>query len=185
MNKKTKQNTSKYLSFLLRHNQDDILKKLNKPDDYEPIDKEGYIFISDILEVAKISLEDLKDIVDSDSKSRYSYHPTKLKIRANQGHSSKKVNMTLDVKVPPETLFHGTATRFKNIIFKEGLKPMNRHHVHLSDNLKTASEVGKRHGDLYIFKIDTQSMIKDGLEFYISDNNVWLCNKIDPKYFIQ
>jgi probable RNA 2'-phosphotransferase len=33
-----------------------------------------------------------------------------------------------------------------------------------------------------VLKIDTEEMIKDGYKFYLSENNVWLCEDIPWKY---
>ena len=52
-------------------------------------------------------------------------------IRANQGHSVE-VDLQLEEREPPETLYHGTVERFLPSILEEGLIRGKRHHVHLS-----------------------------------------------------
>jgi len=183
MNKKKLHNVSKYISFVLRHEPENISLKIGKSKDYDVIDTEGYVFVVDLLQACDINLEELKEIVHSDKKGRYSFHPTKLKIRANQGHSTKKVDLTLQEKTPPEKLYHGTSSRFLDSIKKEGLKPMSRQYVHLSEDLETAKNVGKRHGgELKILEIDTQKMLQDNMKFYLSENDVWLALKVPAKY---
>lgn len=60
---------------------------------------------------------------------------------------------------------------------------MNRQYVHLSEDLKTAENVGKRHGgELKILEIDTVKMLEDNFRFLISENNVWLVTKVPAKY---
>lgn len=54
------------------------------------------------------------DIVASDEKQRYSYNKEKIKIRANQGHSTPGVIVQMEQSEPPEFLYHGTVTRFLN-----------------------------------------------------------------------
>ena len=88
----------------------------------------------------------LEDIVETDSKQRYSFNEDKTLIRANQGHSVP-VDVNLEKMKPPKFLYHGTADRFLNSIMEEGLKPMNRLYVHLSTDIETAIRVGKRHGN--------------------------------------
>ena len=44
----------------------------------------------------------------------------------------------------PSWLYHGTNSRFVEIIKQEGLKPMGRNHVHLSETIEIAQEVGDR-----------------------------------------
>jgi putative RNA 2'-phosphotransferase len=43
-------------------------------------------------------------------------------------------------------LFHGTAVATVPAIRREGQKPANRQHVHLSPDEATAVKVGQRHG---------------------------------------
>ena len=173
---KTKE--SKYIALLLRH----------KPEEGNlTLDKEGYCLTDSLVKAVKkefpsFSLNDLKDIVASDEKGRYSFNENQTKIRANQGHSTNQVNITFKEVIPPNILYHGTATRFLNNIYKEGLKPMNRQYVHLSKDIETANKVGSRHGKVYILEIDCQKMVEDGYKFYISENNVYLTKSVDRKY---
>ena len=64
------------------------------------------------------------------------------------------------------------------------LKKMKRHHVHLSPDQHTAKAVGSRHGSPVVIPIDAKKMAEDGHMFYKTDNNVWLTDFVDPKYFI-
>jgi putative RNA 2'-phosphotransferase len=57
--------------------------------------------------------------------------------------------------------------------------------VQLSENIETATEVGKRHGEPVILKIDTELMKDDGVKFYLSNNNVWLTDYVDSHYIIE
>ena len=65
---------------------------------------------------------------------------------------------------------------------KNGLIKKERQHVHLSKDIETASIVGKRHGDLVILEVDSESMFNDGIKFYLSKNNVWLCDYVKVEY---
>ena len=170
---------SKYIALLLRH----------KPEEGDlNLDKEGYCPTVDLIRALKrkfnwFTLNDLYDIVNSDEKGRYSFNDNKTKIRANQGHSTNQVNITFKEVTPPDILYHGTATRFLNDIYREGLKPMSRQYVHLSKDIETATKVGSRHGNLYILEIDCKKMVEDGYKFYISENNVYLTKSVPRKYF--
>lgn len=172
---------SKYIALLLRH----------KPEEGNlTLDKEGYCPTSDLIKAVKrrfgnFTLEDLKNIVASDEKGRYSFNVNETKIRANQGHSTNQVNINFKEVTPPDILYHGTATRFLNNIYEEGLKPMSRQYVHLSKDTETATKVGQRHGKLYILRINTKQMYEDGYKFYISDNGVYLTKVVPTKYFIN
>ena len=93
------------------------------------------------------------------------------------------VNLELQAIEPPKVLYHGTATRFAESICKEGIKKQNRQYVHLSQDIETATKVGKRHGELVILKINSEEMYKDGYKFFLSENKVWLTDYVPIKYF--
>jgi putative RNA 2'-phosphotransferase len=92
------------------------------------------------------------------------------------------VELGYEPTVPPETLFHGTATRSLDSIFAEGLKPGSRHHVHLSMDVETATKVGSRHGKPAILIVAAARMHADGHEFFRSTNGVWLTAYVAPRY---
>jgi putative RNA 2'-phosphotransferase len=65
---------------------------------------------------------------------------------------------------------------------KNGLVPMRRQYVHLSQTEETALKVGKRHGNPVILYINAKDMYEDGYKFYFSENEVWLVDKVPVKY---
>ena len=129
-------------------------------------------------------MKDLKDIVRTDNKQRYTFGENKKNIRANQGHSIN-VDVELEEIMPPAKLYHGTATRFVEDILDKGLMPMSRLYVHLSKDIETATLVGKRHGELFIFEVDSQKMYNNGHKFYKSKNGVWLTKHVPTKYLTK
>ena len=168
-----------FLSYILRH----------KPESIEvEMDSEGWISISKFIKQAKdfekkeYSIELLKQIVEEDNKGRFAISDDGKKIRALQGHSTEFVKMKLKELTPPDVLYHGTATKSLNNIYETGLLGMKRHHVHLSDNEDTATTVGSRHGNPFILYIDAKKMADDGYIFYISENKVWLTEKVPVNY---
>src|SRR5262245_6872263 len=70
-------------------------------------------------------------VVATNDRHRFELSADAARLRARQGHS---VAVTLDWPRadPPEHLYHGTVERFLATILQEGLRPMRRHHVHLS-----------------------------------------------------
>lgn len=132
----------------------------------------------------RIDLPTLERIVRENNKQRYSFNEDHTKIRANQGHSVK-VDVELKETEPPQYLYHGTATRFFPAIQKEGIRKMSRQYVHLSGDFQTAMAVGKRHGIPMVVTIDAAAMARDGVTFYRSENGVWLCEHVEPRYFVS
>ncbi len=172
-------NISKFLSLVLRHKPETI--------DLE-LDENGWadadLLIQGMLKANYlIDIEILKDIVKSSDKQRFKFNDDFSKIRANQGHSIN-VDLKLEQKLPPEMLFHGTALRNLDSIKQSGLLKQNRHHVHLSSDSETARKVGMRYGKPIVLKIESGKMNEDGIEFYLSENGVWLTENVDAKYII-
>lgn len=123
----------------------------------------------------------LKTIVENNDKKRFAFNSDGTKIRANQGHSIP-IDLAYKAIRPPEQLYHGTAQRFLKPILKEGLIKRKRHHVHLSEDIDTARNVGQRHGKPVILVIHALEMHEAGIPFYCSENGVWLTEKVLPKY---
>jgi putative RNA 2'-phosphotransferase len=128
-----------------------------------------------------ISRQQLDDLVTSSDKQRFAFNEDRTRIRANQGHS---VQVELDHKpaTPPDVLYHGTPEKFVESILRDGLKKMQRHHVHLSPTRETASKVGERRGKPVILAIRAKQMHADGITFYLTPNNVWLVDEVPAKY---
>jgi len=131
----------------------------------------------------KIDMETLERIVRENNKRRYSFNEDHTKIRANQGHSVQ-VDVELREMKPPQYLYHGTASRFYPSIQREGIRKMSRQYVHLSSDFATAVAVGRRHGAPMVITIDAEAMSRDGIPFYRSENGVWQCEWVEPKYFV-
>jgi len=172
---------SKFLSYVLRHSPDVIGLTL---------DDQGWANIGELInkanqstEVTKLDSELIKQVVDSNDKKRFVISDDGQRIRANQGHS---VNIDLQLKPvePPELLYHGTASRFLDSILKQSLKPIQRQHVHLSTDIETAKRVGQRYGKAVILTIKARLMYEQGFKFYLSENGVWLTEKV-PVEFLQ
>lgn len=159
----------KQLSFLLRH------------DTEYSFDEHGYREVQDLIQNHGFTNDEIVELVETNDKQRYEFNDDKSKIRARQGHS---VNVNVDLKetLPPDVLFHGTATRFLESIREKGILKMSRNYVQLSEKIDTAMEVGGRHGNPVVLGVDTKTMREDGIKFYLSNNNVWLTEFVDSKY---
>ena len=151
--------------------------------------RQGWVTISSLLNALEeygktITREELNYLVEIDDKQRLAFDETESLIRANQGHSID-VDLGYSERIPPEYLYHGTNREAINIIKKEGISKMGRHHVHLSENLDTATQVGRRRGRLIMLRIEASRMHEDGYIFYLSDNNVWLTDHVPPQYILK
>ncbi len=102
--------------------------------------------------VFAISRTELEAIVAQNDKQRFAFDATGSMIRANQGHSVA-VDLQLEPTVPPDVLYHGTSTTTGEVVLREGLRKMSRHHVHLSPDIDTAHRVSMRHGRLVVFVV--------------------------------
>jgi len=79
-------------------------------------------------------------------------------------------------------LYHGTHEKALEFIFQQGLSKMQRHHVHLSSDIHTALEVGRRRGKPIVLSVAAGDMAKSGFIFYLADNQVWLVDSVPAKY---
>jgi len=164
---------SRKISYLLRHNPEDL-----------HMDKRGWVSVEDMLKKLDITQEELDAIVETNNKKRFGYNNNKSKIRAHQGHSAK-LNLKIDYRevFGPGDYYHGTSSGNVENILRNGLKPMNRAHVHLSKDVMTAWIVGSRYGTkITIFIIDGGRMKQDDHKIYESDNNVILVDEVPTKY---
>jgi len=171
---KEQESQSKKLALWLRHKPELIC-------DVSEVREGGWIPWSFVVK-GGIKLEMLKKIVEDDDKGRYELDEKHQWVRACQGHSFE-VKMDYEVVSDiPEKLYHGTVEVVIPIVMKEGLKPMSRTHVHLSPDFDTAIKVGSRRGTPVILEIDAQEMVESGEELLVSNNGVYLCKKVDPKF---
>lgn len=166
---------SKYLSKHLRHQPDRIGLVL---------DEGGWVEIDALMAAAtahgfRFTREELDQVVATNDKKRFAIEDTR--IRASQGHSVD-VDLGLPLATPPPYLYHGTVARHLDAIRAQGLRPMNRHDVHLSADRETATRVGARRGRPIVLAVDAGAMHGDGHVFHVSANGVWLTKGVPPEY---
>lgn len=176
--KKSLTKTSKFISLILRHKPETIDLKL---------DSKGRVKINELIKAMNahghsINRAILDEIVENNDKKRFVIDGDY--IYAAQGHSIKNVDIELEEKIPPKYLYHGTARNSVDSIFKNGINPRYRNHVHLSVDMETATKVGSRHGSALVLIVDALRMHVEGKhKFYLSKNDVWLTDYV-PKEFI-
>ena len=190
--------TSKALSWLLRHGavQEGLV-----------MNADGFLKMDDVLEYfhkkgQKLTIEKIMEIVETNDKKRFEVkkdidrdtEDKVLWIRATQGHSIKEVETDkLLEKIEDPTEFpvvvHGTYKKFWEPILNEGLKRMTRLHIHFAPGYPKDKGVisGMRSSCDILIEIDMAAAMKDGIQFFLSSNNVILTEGIEgvlpPKYF--
>lgn len=168
---------SKYLSKHLRHEPERLGLKLEAG---------GWVAIDVLLAACAthhfpLTVDELAEVVATNDKQRFSFDPSHTRIRANQGHSTA-VDLKLEPAVPPDILYHGTPENNMDVILREGLNKMARHHVHLSATVAAAEVVGRRRGLAVVLVVDAAAMSRAGFVFYCSTNGVWLTDHVPPNY---
>lgn len=170
---------SKEISYALRH----------APWEYElELDEQGFVPIAQLLHTLnesgtyerEVTQADLEQIIAISEKKRHEIIGDK--IRALYGHTIPQI-IKKEPGIPPAVLYHGTTHKALPQILLDGLKPMQRQYVHLSVDVDTATRVGKRRdGSPVILKIDTEAAQKVGIQFYIGNDKVWLCDRMPKEH---
>lgn len=168
---------SKQVSYALRH----------APWKYGlELDREGWADLGQLLRALQargwpgLTAADLHEVLLHSDKQRFEISGDK--IRALYGHSLPQ-RIFREPAPPPEVLFHGTARRFLPSIREEGLLPKGRQYVHLSVDVETALEVGRRHDPHpVVLKIQARRAWDDGIRFYRGNDRVWLSEAIPWQY---
>ncbi|HEY3805961.1 MAG TPA: RNA 2'-phosphotransferase [Kofleriaceae bacterium] len=169
--------TSKLISLILRH----------EPAKFGiALDRAGWTSVESLLAALAarghpITRTDLDKIVVTSDKQRFALSSDGTRIRANQGHSID-VELELAPATPPAVLYHGTVDRFVASIRANGLVKGARHHVHLSADVQTATQVGARRGRPVVLTVDAARMLADGHAFLCSQNGVWLVDHVPAEY---
>ena len=173
---------SVYLSYVLRHNPNDIALNM---------DKHGWVVTQELIDNINsyskhtLDMETLQYIVDNDSKGRYKFSPDGLKIKACQGHSIPWVEPELEIIRPPEILYHGTNSAAFNKILESGaIKRMSRHAVHMTADIEMAWKSARRWKNMcpMVLEIEAQKAAAGGIVFGKTENDVWCCQELPIKY---
>jgi putative RNA 2'-phosphotransferase len=168
---------SRRLSFVLRHRPDSIGVTL---------DAAGWVDVPTLLAALAahgqpLTRTELEQVVADNDKQRFTLDVATDRIRASQGHSVP-VELGYAPAVPPQLLYHGTASRNVPAILEQGLRPGSRHDVHLSTDVDTARRVGARHGPPTVLAVDAAALAASGATFSRSANGVWLVAHVPAGY---
>lgn len=170
---------SRTLAYALRH----------KPHRYALIlDENGWVAVEDVLAALHKERRDWQNLTEADlvkmneQASKKRYEIAGGRIRALYGHSTaQKVEKT--PAAPPQILYHGTNDRVLETILQNGLKPMSRQYVHFATDPQMAAEVASRRvGKVVILEILADEAYRNGVAFYLGNENVWLADFVPPKF---
>lgn len=185
---------SKTLSYILRHG---AAKEGVK------VREDGYIRVDDLMAVPKmqklnVNMDQIRQIVETNDKKRFRLleEDGVWYIRANQGHTIK-----VEVELKPlqsiedfgtGIAVHGTDEKAWDKIKDQGLSRMKRNHIHLASGKPGDEGVisGMRNSSKVFIYIDIEAALKDGIQFFLSENGVILSpgdssGVIAPKYFLK
>lgn len=167
---------SKFLSGALRHFPADVGLTL---------DDRGWTPWSDLVAAAADRYEwadgpTVAAVVATDPKGRFERDGDR--VRAAYGHSVE-VDLGVRETSVPDTLYHGTAPENLDAIRTEGLRPMGRQRVHLSDTVAAAREVGRRHAaDPVVLAVDAAGLRDDGHRVVKRGREVYTVDRVPPAY---
>ncbi|QNK56486.1 RNA 2'-phosphotransferase [Paenibacillus sp. PAMC21692] len=167
---------SKMITKLLRHAPEQFGVVLDPVDGSCPLD----ILLEAVRAQPRwdwVKQEDIEQVVRHSDKQRFDIQDGR--IRARYGHSHNKVAYA--PADPPSILYHGTNRKALPTIVKEGLKPMTRQYVHLSEGTHFATLAGSRRGELVMLEIDALIAKQSGVPFYYAGNEVWLADHVPPE----
>jgi len=174
MSSDLKTRVSRYVSYLLRHN----------PEDLEMDDK-GFVEFEKLLFKIRSRFPEadrnlLTEIVNKSERQRF--ETVGSKIRALYGHTIE-VNVALKEDREIALLFHGTTREAAKEILKKGLEPMKRQWVHLSPTEEIALDVGRRRASSPIILVVDAAQARDSrVKFYQASDKVFVCKHVPAKF---
>jgi len=169
-----KARVSKYVSYLLRHNPEDL-----------DMDDEGFVDLDDLISKVRKRFPHanrrlLTKIINESERKRFEI--VENKIRALYGHTVP-VQIYLKEDTQIIRLYHGTTPQAAQEIHEKGLQPMKRRWVHLSPTEEIAREVGKRRTNKpVVLVVDASEARSHGIRFYKATDKVYVCKHVPAKY---
>ncbi|RKD93259.1 RNA 2'-phosphotransferase [Halopiger aswanensis] len=186
-----RQRLSKFMSGALRHFPDDAGIDL---------DERGWTAYADLVAAVerKYGWADerhVAGVIATDPKGRFERTGSDGgsdadRVRAAYGHSvdvdleseAQSASDPTDSPVPDD-LYHGTAPENLASIREEGLKPMSRQQVHLSESRKAARRVGQRHAaEPVVLVVDAAAMLADGRRITKRGEETYTTDAVPPAY---
>jgi RNA:NAD 2'-phosphotransferase (TPT1/KptA family) len=155
---------SKAMAYQLRH---------QGPSNGVPIDSAGFAAMEDLARALNVDASELLAVAEHPGEPRYELRDGR--IRALYGHSIEVVvDAAIDVGTPQQ-LYHGSSWSALDSIVRDGLTPMQRRMVHLTNTAEEAMAVGRRKGATLVFAIDQshdEEPVADG---------IWVTARVPPQ----
>jgi putative RNA 2'-phosphotransferase len=169
---------SRFLAMVLRHraHQFDL-----------PVDDEGFVPIDDLLDVIEeqssldwVELEHLEFLTRRGDRKRFEIRNGGM--RATYGHSFRRPVRYEEVD-PPEHLYVAIPKAQISQVKVQGLRPVGRQYVHLSEERSEAEEVGRRHDDnSMIVTVRAGEAAGKGVPFYRPTDGLYLVSHLPAQY---
>ncbi|HZU12225.1 MAG TPA: RNA 2'-phosphotransferase [Chloroflexota bacterium] len=167
---------SKTISHALRH----------KPEQYGlTLDGDGWVSVIELLAALgrrrlDVTQNDLVAMLAASDKQRFEIENGR--IRALYGHSATN-SIARAPAMPPQVLYHGTPRVTLDAITRHGLLPMQRQHVHLTADVRTAMTIARRRpGPHVLLLVDAAGAAAAGVPFYRGNADIWLSGPIPPQF---
>ena len=168
---------SRWMAYVLRHNPERF--------GLQP-DRHGYVDLEAFLQIAQRRYPDqssqrLRELVGSSSPGRFEV--TERQLRARYGHTIQAEPVGQPVE-PPDALYYGTDNTHAAIVLVEGLHPLDRRVLHLSETVEDAIAIAARKTQQPgILRILAREAHRAGSRFY-REASVYLVSSI-PAPFLR
>ena len=152
------------------------------------LDDEGWVPVDALVAALReqgsrwshVDRDELADMIAASAKRRHELDGDR--IRALYGHSVPGRLVKVE-REPPALLYHGTSPRAWAEIQRSGLLPMGRQFVHLSVDVATAEQVGRRKSAApVIITIQAVRAHEAGARFWAGNDLVWLADHVPARF---
>lgn len=155
---------SKSMAYMLRH---------HGPTSGVPVDPSGFADMDDLATALRVDSSQLLAVAEHPGEPRFEIREGR--IRALYGHSlNVNIDTGIDVGVP-SALYHGSSWSALDAIVANGLVPMGRNMVHLTNRSDEALEVGRRKGSPLVLVVDPPGEAEPVAE------GIWVATGVPPK----
>lgn len=157
---------SKAMARILRHRAPEL--------GLEP-DESGFVKVGDLSAILNATPVAIAEVAAHPAEPRFQL--LRGEIRALYGHSFVVDDLhEINVELPP-ALFHGTSWKYLGDIAEQGLRPMRRQHVHLTNNPGEAVHVARRHGRPVLLEVKSS----EALGLRAVADAVWAAEGVTPE----